>query len=122
MKKRKTLEFGEQLASIPMKNEKAKELPGAEPDTLVVEIELRYSGLMSLVSKMFKLIDRKRYVLDGVGKQVYESVDGKKSFEMLIDDFAARHKLTFFEGRALLMQYIKILMGKGIVVIGIRRR
>jgi hypothetical protein len=121
MKKRKTLELGEQLASIPMRNEKAGAVPGDEPGTLVVEIELRYSGLMSFVSKALKLVDRKRYILDGVGKQVYESIDGMKSFETLIDDFAAHHKLTFFEARALLMQYIKILMNKGIVVIGIKK-
>jgi hypothetical protein len=67
------------------------------------------------------LRDYKRFHLDAIGREVYESIDGKKSFEELIDLFSESHKLTFFESRALLMQYVEILMKRGLVVIGIRQ-
>ena len=39
-----------------------------------------------------------------------------KTFEQLIDEFAAREKLTFFESRALLGQYFQTLVRRGVVV------
>jgi len=104
-----------------MRNEQVKVSPSADGRSLVVEVELRYEGPMLIMHKLFKLRDRKQYALDAAGKQVYESIDGRKSFKQLIDEFGAHHKLTFFESRALLMQYIRILMNRGIVVVAIKK-
>ena len=46
----------------------------------------------------------------------YEAVDGRKTVEQLIDEFAAREKLTFFESRALLGQYFQTLVRRGVIV------
>jgi len=119
--KRRGLEFGQQLSSVPMRNEKVKVCPSADGKSLELEIGLRHEGFMLLMHRLFKLRDRKQYSLDAVGRQVYESIDGQKSFEQLIDEFAERHKLTFFESRALLTQYIKTLMTRGLVVVAVKK-
>ena len=78
---------------------------------------MRYDGsIKSVLSKVFKLHRTKRYILDGIGKRIYESIDGKRTFEQLIDEFSNREKLTFFESYALLGQYFQTLTRRGIIV------
>lgn len=119
--KRRPLRLDEQLSSVPVKNESVKIGAAGDGDLLLVEVELRYSGWLRLLSKLLRPNRRKRFRLEGVGRQVYESIDGRKSFEELIDEFAGPHKLTFFESRALLMHYIEILMKRGLILIGVRK-
>ena len=71
---------------------------------------------MRFLRDLFGLGSRKKYVLDRVGAAFYESIDGKRNLEALADDFAAREKLTFFEARALVGQYLQTLTKKGLVV------
>jgi hypothetical protein len=120
--KRRVLKLDQQLSSIPVRNERVRAYPADDPDSLVVEVELKYPAWMSLLVKLLRMPGRKRYRLDGVGLQVYQSVDGSKSFQRLVDDFGEMHKLTFFEARALLMQYVKILMKRGLVVVALKKR
>jgi len=118
--KRRHLELGQQLSSIPVRNEKVKVHRGDDGNSIEIEVELRYRQWMLPLTKLLNMRHKKRFLLDGVGQEVYESIDGKKSFEKLIDDFAERHKLTFFESRALLMHYIQILTKRGLIVIGVK--
>ena len=117
--KRKHLALAQQLSSIPVKNEGVRTLPESERESLVVEVTLQYTGWRRPLSRLLTPRSAKRYRLDGIGLRLFERIDGKKSFEQLIDDFCEEHLLSFFEGRALLMQYIEILMKRGLVVIGV---
>jgi hypothetical protein len=119
--KRRRLELTQQLSSVPIRNEKVRAHPGDDGRSLVVEVQLQYPVLLKPLRRLLNLRDYKRFHLDAIGREVYESIDGKKSFEELIDLFSESHKLTFFESRALLMQYVEILMKRGLVVIGIRQ-
>jgi len=65
---------------------------------------------------------RRRYLLDGIGLSIYERIDGKKTFEQLVDEFGAEHKLTFFESRALLTTYLQLLTRRGLIAVGVKRR
>ena len=71
---------------------------------------------MRFFRDLFGLSSRKKFVLDRIGAAFYESIDGKKNLETLADEFAAREKLTFFESRALVGQYLQTLTKKGLVV------
>lgn len=71
---------------------------------------------MKRFQKTFKTSQKKRYILDGIGKRIYTSIDGKKTFEQIIDEFAEREKLSFFESRTLLGQYFQTLSRRGIIV------
>jgi len=121
MSKKKTLTFSQQLASIPMRNEGVKATPSADSKSLAIEVVLDCKRLIPRLGRLFDPKHSRLYVLDEIGKNVYESIDGKKSFEQLIDGFAAVHRLTFFESRALLMQYMEMLMRRGIVVVSVNQ-
>ena len=109
--------FRESLKVVPVRNTSARIVKSVNPDELVVEVELSYEGsALKALHRLFKFRTTRRYVLDGFGRQVYESVDGQKNFEQLIDEFAAREKLTFFESRALLGQYFQTLVRRGVIV------
>jgi len=71
---------------------------------------------MRFLRDLLGLSPRKKYILDRIGAAFYRAVDGKKDLESLADEFAAREKLTFFESRALVGQYLQTLTKKGLVV------
>lgn len=109
--------FRQSLKVVPVHNAGARVIPGTNPDELEVEIQLRYDGvLLKTLHRVLRMHDTKRYVLEGIGKKVYEAVDGRKNFEQLIDEFSRTEKLSFFESRALLGQYFQTLTRRGVIV------
>lgn len=109
--------FRQSLNIVPAHNASAVVYKGKTPEEIEVEVTLAYEGfMMKGLHKMLKMHNKKRYILDGIGKIIYESVDGEKTFEQIIDEFAAREKLTFFESRALLGQYFQTLTRRGVIV------
>ena len=109
--------FRESLKVVPVHNTSARIVPSENPDELELHVTLLYSGaLMTTIQRVLKLRSSKTYILDGIGKMVYESVDGRKTFEQLIDEFSASQKLTFFESRALLGKYFQDLTKRGVIV------
>lgn len=107
----------ESLKAVPVRNRHVLSAPGPAPGELSLEVELVYkSAAMRFLRDLFGLSSRKKFVLDRVGAAFYESIDGKKNLETLADEFAAREKLTFFESRALVGQYLQTLTKKGLVV------
>ena len=111
------LDFETQLHTVPVRNEKLV-LSGSphNPDALVAEVELRYRGLMRNVASFVKSRNRKRYELVGLSRELFERLDGTLTVADLIDALAISDQLTFFEARALVMQYLKDLMQRGLVV------
>ena len=107
--------FRRSLRAVPVRNARARAVPAAD-GSLRVEVPLRYSGFQSFLRRLLPARDSRTYALEGVGREVYESIDGKKNFETLIDEFAARHRLSFFEARALLASYLQLLARRGLVV------
>jgi hypothetical protein len=119
-RKKQKLTLRHQLASIPMRNPQLKASPGETPGSLLIEQKLVYTGLGKILSKSLLVRKQKRYLLDGLGADVYGRIDGKKTLEQLIDEFADENKLTFFESRALLLEYLRTLMKRGLVVAGVK--
>ncbi len=116
------LTFAGQLGAIPLPNRRLHIDEHHDGQArVIVETELRYRGLARLAQRMLRLRTSRRYELTGIGLEVFRDIDGHKTFEQLIDQFAARHQLTFFEARALLLQYIGMLAARGIVVVGVRQ-
>jgi len=110
------------MSSVPVRNESVHAYPAEDGKSLAVEVKLRYPVWRMPLGRLLKLRERKAFLLDAIGRQVYESIDGKKTFEVLVDEFAERHKLTFFESRGLLMQYVRVLMKNGLVGISVSGR
>ncbi len=119
------LSFAGQLEAIPLPNQRLRvDDCGTEQGgqgRVMVEIDLRYRGLARLAQRVFRLRTSRRYELNGIGLEVFRMIDGHKTFEQLIDQFSTCHQLTFFEARALLLQYIGMLAARAIVVVAVRQ-
>lgn len=112
-----TRRLRDSLRAVPVRNRHVFPSPGPNPGELTVEVELTYkNAVLRFLRDLFGLSSRKKFVLDRIGAAFYESIDGKKNLEALADDFAAREKLTFFEARALVGQYLQTLTKRGLVV------
>jgi hypothetical protein len=110
------LDFARQMQAVPVRNQHVRVLGDAAPDRLCLEIDLRYTGWRGLLARGLKPSRVRRYELSGLGRDVYDSVDGVATFERLTDAFASRHRLTFLEARSLLMQFLQTLMARGLIV------
>ncbi len=108
--------FRQSLRVVPVRNAGVRILSGERPGEVRVEVTLRYGRLGSLWRGLFAARGKRQYILEGVGREVYEDIDGQRNFEQLIDRFAARHRLSFLEARALLAQYYQRLTKSGLIV------
>lgn len=116
--KKPVLDFETQLKSVPVRNENVRLSPSdMDPEVLIAEVTLKYSGLLALARALFKARNVKRIALTGLTRELYGKLDGKRTVEDLIDHLIEAEKLTFFEARALVTQYLKDLMQRGLVAI-----
>ncbi len=112
------LDFETQLHTIPVRNEKLRITPSEHrPDVVLVEVELRYGGLLAGLASFVNARKRKRYELTGLSREFFEVLDGKLTVENLIDQLCASDNLTFLESRALVTQYLRDLMQRGLIAI-----
>jgi len=111
MKKKPTLEsFLLSLDVVPMRNPKLVEYP-ATAGRVRLEIPVEYKFFWT--KRRGKTAQQ--FELDALGKEVYDDIDNARTFENLIDRFAERHALTFFESRALLAPLFQIMTQRGII-------
>lgn len=109
-----------QLASVPVRNPKVTSMPADDGDALILEVELHYGRAARWLGWFLPVRRSRRFRLDGLGRSVYEMIDDRKAFEQLIDEFAGEHLLTFFEARALLMEYMRLLARRGLIAFGLK--
>ena len=57
----------------------------------------------------------RRVDLDAIGLDLLGRLESKRSMEALIEDFAAEHRLSFLESRALLMPYMRTLLQRELI-------
>ncbi len=116
-------QFRQALKAVPVRNAHVKATPLPEdPRRLEVEVELLYrTPLQRFLRRVLRAAPTKRYRLDRLGTRVYRMIDGRKTYGELVDEFAAEEKLTFFESRALLGQFLQHLSRRGLVVATVRK-
>ncbi|MBN2711706.1 MAG: PqqD family protein [Planctomycetes bacterium] len=107
----------DQLASVPLKNEKAREVETEKGQYAIFAVEQKYKGMIKPLTKLLRLKQEKKYRLDGLSLKIFRKIDGKITVGQLIDELMAEYKLTFFESRGLIIHYMQMLMEKGLVVI-----
>lgn len=120
-RKPSVLDIQRQLGAVLVRNEHARSVTPSGADPLIVEVTLRYRGWRGVLARWLKPARTRRYELAGLGRELYLSIDGKATFEELIDAFAARHQLSFLEARGLLAQYCRTLLGRGLVAVVVRQ-
>ena len=122
MKKKPVLNFETQLQSVPLRNENVRLAPSdKDPEVLIAEVTLKYRGLLALAKALFNARKVKKIVMTGLTRDLYEKLDGKTTVEDLIDHLMEAEKLTFFESRALVVEYLKGLMKRGLIVVAAER-
>lgn len=113
-----SFDFAAQLKSIPLRNQGAETVDSGE-GWLVLGVKLKYEGPLLLLSKTLSLRGIKKYRLDGLSLQLFNEIDGERDVEALIDLMMERHKLSFFEARSLVTQFLNNLMRRGLVAVAV---
>ena len=112
--------FTTQLSATPVRNAAAKVMASSEADRLVVAIDLKYTGSSRLFAGLLRTKKQKQYELEGLGLELYNRFDGKCAVEDLVDELIERYKLTFFEARALVLTYLRMLTDRGLIVMAVK--
>jgi hypothetical protein len=75
-------------------------------------------------ARWIKLLDgrekvRRTFILDALGREVYEACDGRQTVKEMIAHFAKRHKVSLAEAEYSVTTYLKTLVGKGLIAMEI---
>jgi hypothetical protein len=58
-----------------------------------------------------------RVEIEGLGIEILEYCDGRRTVENIVDEFAGLHALTFHESRVSVTTYLKALVQRGVIVL-----
>ncbi len=114
---RKGLDFNRHLHALPVRNKRIRTEYTTDGTIMIVEVPQRYTGWSRMLQNILKLRKTKTYRLEGVSLGLFHQIDGQADVENLIDWFMTENLLSFFEARALVMQYLAQLMARGLIVI-----
>lgn len=129
---RRTAKQKKALAGLPVSMDQPwrrilESRPNRAPQCSVVvdvpdRVELRVQGqkpayLVPPLSWIIRPRLTHTHHLDPLGIKIWRLCDGKRTFEEIVDQFAQANKLTFHESRIAVMQYIHILMQRGILIV-----
>lgn len=56
------------------------------------------------------------YLLDALGREVYQACDGERPVREIVEGFAAEHRVSVAEAEKAVTIYLKTLIAKGLVV------
>ncbi len=85
--------------------------------TLLVEVPIQQRWWMGPPLSWFcQFRDRKRYLLDEQGQELWRLCNGKRRTEEIVEKFAARHQLRFHEARVAVMEYLGTLLKRKLMV------
>ena len=104
-----------QLRSIPMKNEAVTVRQRGQAAEVAVPMQQR--AWSRFLGHFLKLSKQKSVELDELGTEIYEMCDGVNTVEDIIDSHQQRWKLSFFESRAMVLQFMKQMMRRNLIVI-----
>lgn len=104
------------LSAVPHKNTEMKLERMREG--LLVSIPVRRPGwLVPPISWIMPFSNHRRVQLDGAGTAVVELCDGKRTVEQIVETFAQEHKLSFREAQLAVTQFLRELIGRGVVAL-----
>ena len=112
--------FQTQLGATPTRNAAVRVLGSSGENRLVLAVDLKYAGASRPLARLLKTKKQKQYVLEGLGLELYNRLDGKRTVEHLVDELMAWYKLTFFESRAMVLTYLRTLTDRGLIVMAMK--
>ncbi len=106
------------LDSVPLKNSAVKLDVSDLDDTVSITVSKKKSKyLFKPISWIIKPRLEQTIKLDSIGTYVWNICDGRRTTESVIVLFLKKFELTFHESRVMVLDYIKKLVERGILVI-----
>ncbi len=110
------------LDAVPVPNESVRAEPqpsgrGPGGGGIVLRVPLVRRWYMRPPLSWVMPFSRERAVgLDRLGREVWEACDGRRTAEEIIERFSRAHHLTFQEARISVMQFLRDLTRRGLIV------
>ncbi len=109
------LDFQAVLSAVPTQNSAVRVERRAHGTVLMVPLrERRWTKLVRLV---LPLRSERGYALDRLGEEVWSACDGERTLELIVEEFAAAHQLSFHEARLCVMQFIRMLSERNLLAL-----
>lgn len=116
-KKTKPITFERQMNALIRIN-KSAEVDKEGDDFIQLKIKLRHGWIAKLINIIYKVRDYKKHLLTGFNYELYRKIQSEPiRMRDLIQWFIDREKLSFFEARTLMMQYIGNMMQRALVAV-----
>ena len=110
------LGLAQTLAAVPVVNRAVRQETRGEALVLFVPLRRRW-WMAGPVSWWLPLRRERGVALDRLGREVWDLCDGRRDLEAVVDRFAQRHRLGFHEARLTVMQFLKMLVERKLLVL-----
>lgn len=114
----KSLSLDRLLRTVPVVNRAATVRTRGEGLHVILPIRRRW-WTRPPFSWVLPYREHRTVALDSLGKEVYQAVNGRRSVEQIVEHFAKKHRLRFHEARLSVMQFLKMLAQRNIVILAI---
>lgn len=81
-----------------------------------LSVPLRQPKWVRWVRPVFPISKEKQVELDKLGAEIFALCDGHRTVEEIIDRHKDRWHLSFFESRAMILQFLRDLMKRDLIV------
>jgi len=108
------------LEAVPVRNAAARLVERREEELCLAVAVRRPRWMVPPISWVVPLGVERRVRLDRMGSEIWDLCDGERTVEDMIDEFAARHSLSFHEARVAVTGYLRELVRRGLLAIAIR--
>ncbi len=116
-KKMKPISFERQMNSLVRINDAAI-LDEEGTDYIKLKIKLTHSWFAKVIGLLYKLRDYKKHLITGFNYELYCLIKSEPiRMRDLIQWFIDREKLSFFEARTLMMQYVGNMMQRALIAV-----
>jgi len=100
------------LQSIPVPNQAVTRMADGR-----LSVPLRHPTWLRWVRPVLPISKEKKVELDKLGTEVLALCDGHRTIEQIIDLHKDRWHLSFFESRAMILQFLRQLLQRNLIVI-----
>jgi hypothetical protein len=104
------------LAAIPVRN--LSVLQEEQENGLILRVPVRKRWFTSApFSYIFPFRTFRSVEIDKTGREVLKECDGKRNIEEIVERFAQKYHISFHEARTCVLEFLKSLTRRGIIVI-----
>lgn len=111
------LEIDTLLSAVPVRNESIRFEKHGD-DQLLVYVPIKKRWYMGPPLSWIMPLSRDRVIaLDKIGREIWELCDGQHRIEQIVEKFAEHHHLRFHQARLSIMEFLRQLTRRGLIVV-----